>query len=307
MKRAFGDMPWRSRSRHTTLPTPRCERLPLQALSPREYADRPSDIDLSVYWVEPPTGKERRDIIKWSGGRRLPRFPSHAKVGGWSEEFEVKGIKIDVRHLIVEATERILADVLEHADPSLPKQRHIAALLCALPRSDPSMLTHWQQQALVYPHELSVAMVRAHLRFRPRWEREVLAERHDLLVLYESLCTIEKQILLVLMGLNRLYFPGWQWVDRLIAQMPIAPLPHLAVRCSLVFGIVSIDPVAAVYQLHDLVEETFQFGGSTSECEVDTSPARERFIERQRRAWEQAPKETHIVCTRAEYLPFLSG
>ena len=250
-------------------------------------ADRSSDIDLSVYWVEPPTGKERRDIIKWAGGRRLPRFPSHAKVGGWSEEFEVGGVPIDVRHLIVEATERILADVLEHADPSLPKQRHIAALLCALPLSDPSMLTHWQQQALVYPHELSVAMVRAHLRFRPRWEREVLAERHDLLVLYESLCTIEKQILLVLMGLNRLYFPGWQWVDRLIAQMPIAP-PHLAVRCQQAFGIVSIDPVAAVYQLHDLVEETFQLVEAHL-SEVDTSPARERF-RAQRRAWEQAPK-----------------
>lgn len=44
-------------------------------------------------------------------------------------------------------------------------------------------------------------MVRAYLRFRPGREQEMLAERNDLLVLYESLCTVEKHLLLVLIGL----------------------------------------------------------------------------------------------------------
>src|SRR5205823_1034908 len=94
------------------------------------------------------------------------------------------------------------------------------------------------------------------LLFRPAWEQEKLAERGDLLALYESFCTVEKQILLVLMGVNRIYFPGWQWVDRLMGQMRIAPL-NLASRCKQAFGIVSIDPLAGVYQLHELIEETF--------------------------------------------------
>ena len=103
----------------------------------------------------------------------------------------------------------------------------------------------------------------------------MLAERNDLLVLYESFCSIEKDILLVLMGLNRTYYPGWQGVDRLMGQMHIAPV-HLAPRFKQLFGIVSIDPLAGVYQLHDLIEETFRLV-EIHLGEVDTTLARARF------------------------------
>ena len=133
---------------------------------------------------------------------------------------------------------------------------------------------------------LSMAMVRAHLRFRPAWEQEKLVERSDLPALYESFCAVEKQILLVLMGLNRLYYPGWQWVDRLMAQMRIAPL-KLAPRLKQLFGIVSIDPLASAYQLHDLVEETFRLV-ETHLSELDTAQALARFQVR-RQTWEGVP------------------
>lgn len=117
----------------------------------------------------------------------------------------------------------------------------------------------------------------------PCWEQEKLAERGDLLALYESFCAVEKQLLLVLMGLNRLYYPGWQRVDRLMAEMRIAPL-KLAPRFKQLFGIVSIDPLASAYQLHDLVEETFRLV-ETHLRELDTAQARARFQEH-RQTWE---------------------
>ncbi len=248
------------------------------------HADRFSDIDLAVFWSEAPTEKERRDIIKHARGRHLQLVPYNRDEACWSDIYDIGGVAIDVRHVGVEATERILAEVLEHCDPSLAKQRHIAALLSALPLSDSSVLTHWQQQAKVYPYELSVAMVRAHLLFCVGWEQEKLAERSDLLALYDSICTVEKHILLVLMGVNRIYYPGWQWVDRLIGQMRIAPL-NLAPRFKQVFGIVSIDPLAGVYQLHELIEETFALL-ETHLSEFDTTLA--RFRER-RQTWERVP------------------
>lgn len=252
----------------------------------QSYADRFSDIDLTVFWTAPPTEKVRREIIERARGRRGPRLPSNEEEGCWPEQFEMAGVTIDVRHMTVEAIERILVDVLERADPSLAKQRHLATLLCALPLSDPAMLTHWQQQATVYPQELSVAMVRAHLRFRPAWEQEMLAERNDLLVLHESFCTIEQHILLVLMGLNRLYYPGFRWIDRLMGLMHITP-PNLSPRFKQVFGITSIDPLAGVYQLHELIAETFALL-ETHLAAVDTRQARARFHER-RKHWEHTP------------------
>jgi len=246
----------------------------------RGYADRFSDIDLAIFWALAPTEKERRDIIKQAKGRHVQLVPYNRDEACWSDTYDVDGVIIDVRHLGVEATERILAEVLEGYDPSLAKQQHLAALLSALPLSDPSVLTRWQEKAKVYPRTLAVAMVRAHLLFRPAWEQEQLAERGDLLALYESFCTVEKHVLLVLMGLNRIYYPGWQWVDRLMEQMRIAPL-NLAPRFKQVFGIVSIDPLAGVYQLHDLIEETFRLV-ETQLSELDTAQARARFQERGR-------------------------
>ena len=254
----------------------------------RGCADGSSDIDVVVFWTKPPTEKQRRDIIKHARGRRWKLVPYNVEEGCWLEQFEVAGVAIDVRHMGIETTERILADVLERCDPSLAKQRHIAALLSALPLSDPSMLTQWQQQALVYPHELGVAMVRTHLKFPPRWEQERLAERNEWLLLYDSLCLVEKHLLLVLLGLNRLYYPGFRRVDRLMEQMPIAPL-HLVSRFKQVFDIVSIDARASVYQLHDLIEETFRLVEMHLR-EVDTAQARARFAE-PRQVWEQAPDE----------------
>ena len=261
---------------------PRVAAVAVEGSVARGYADRSSDIDVVVFWSKPPTEKQRRDIIKQAGGRHWQFVPSNVEEGCWLEQFEVAGVAIDVRHMGIETTERILADVLEQCDPSLAKQLHIAALLSALPLSDPSVLIQWQRQARVYPRELSVAMVRAYLCFRPGWEQEMLAERNDLLVLYESFCSIEKDILLVLMGLNHIYYPGFQCVDQLIRQMPIAP-PNLALRFKQVFGIVSIDPLAGVYQLHDLIEETFGLV-EIHLGEFDTAQARVRFRERRKTA-----------------------
>jgi hypothetical protein len=245
------------------------------------HADRFSDLDLEVFWEAAPTEQERREIIKRARGRHVQLVPSTREEACWSETYEVGVSTIDVRHVGVEAVERTLADVLERSDPLLSKQQHLATLLSALPLADASsLLTHWQSRAKVYPRKLSMAMVRAHLLFRPAWEQEKLAERNDLLALYESFCTVEKHLLLVLMGLNRIYYPGFQWVDRLIEQMPLVPV-KLASRCKQAFGIISIDPLAGVYQLHDLIEETFSLV-ETHLSELDTAQARALFQERRR-------------------------
>jgi hypothetical protein len=253
----------------------------------RDDADHTSDLDLAVFWAEAPTAQERRDIVRRAGGRYRHPSPSHREAAGWSEHYEIEGVPIDVRHTTVKATEGLLAAVLEHADPRLSKQQRLAILRSALPLINPPLITRWQQQAAAYPHELAVAMVRTHLRFRPAWEQEQLARRHDVLVLYDSLCTAYKQLLLVLLGLNRLYYPGWRWMDRLIDQLQVTP-PNLSPRFKQLFAIVSIDPRAAVYQLHDLIEETFRLV-DTHLGEVDTHAARARF-RGQRRAGEHAPE-----------------
>lgn len=183
-----------------------------------------------------------------------------------------------MRHTTIQATERLLAAVLERADARLASQQGVATLRAALPLVNPTLIARWQQQAAAYPHDLAVAMARKYLRFRPAREQERLAERNDVLALYDSLCTSQKHLLLVLLGLNHLYYPGWRWVDRLMNEMQVMP-SNLSPRLRQLFAIVSIDPLAAVYQLHELIEETFSLV-ETCLPTVDFTQARERFHER---------------------------
>src|SRR5215469_1064049 len=101
----------------------------------RGYAERFSDLDLAVFWSLAPTDQERRAIIDRARGRHAQLVASHEETC-WSDSYEVDGIAIDVQHRDVETTRNILADVLEHADPSLSKQRYLAIRLSALPLAD---------------------------------------------------------------------------------------------------------------------------------------------------------------------------
>ena len=69
----------------------------------RDYADHSSDIDLAVFWAQPPTAKERRDIVKRAGGRYRHPLPSHREAAGWSERYEIEGTKFVIK-LFVEAS-----------------------------------------------------------------------------------------------------------------------------------------------------------------------------------------------------------
>lgn len=73
-----------------------------------------------------------------------------------------------------------------------------------------------------------------------------------------------------------------------MAQMFLAPA-QLVPRCQRAFDIVSVDPNASVYQLNEVVEETFQLV-ETHLSEVDTTQARAGFAE-PRQVWEYAPDE----------------
>jgi hypothetical protein len=75
-------------------------------------------------------------------------------------------------------------------------------------------------------------------------------------------------------------------MDRLIDQLQVTP-PNLSPRFKQLFAIVSIDPLASVYQLHDLIEETFVLV-ETHLADTDTRQVRARFRER-RASWEHAP------------------
>jgi len=116
-------------------------------------------------------------------------------------------------------------------------------------------------------------MVKKHLRFRALWVLENYGvKRDDVLFLSEELLYAVKNILGVLLGLNQLYHPvnsvPLKGMDKFINKMAIAP-DNLSFRLKRIFR---EEPHAAVYQLGELIEETFALVENHMP-EVDTTAA----------------------------------
>lgn len=263
---------------------PRVQLVEIGGSVARGWADRYSDIELGVFWIEAPTEEERRACIERAGGVLKEVWPYHPDKQVWSELYSIDGVDFDVSHMTIESMERLLVDVVRHHDPSILKQYVISAIVHALPLSGASVLTEWQNKAKTYPDELAHAVIRTNLGFSSAWIREVFAARQDLLPLYESYSFAQKRVLTLLFGLNRLYHPGFKWIDRHIQALSFAP-PALSLRFKQVWN---SEPVTGIRLLHALIEETFTLI-DLHMPEVGMRQARAAFRQRPLE-WEQAPK-----------------
>jgi predicted nucleotidyltransferase len=237
----------------------------------RGVADQFSDIEIDVFWSQPPTEDELQAPIERAGATLLYR---EADANEWADGFFIEGIKVDTSQFLVGTIERWLEDVVDRADTEVEKQLLIAAVQHALPLHGADLAARWRAKAAAYPDELSRAMVAQHLAFRPRALLEMFAARDDLLILYKGLVAVEELIMGVLLGLNRLYLahPSHKWMDWQIAQMSVAP-PDLARRLK---QILRDEPRAAVRAIHVLIEEIFALVEQHLPG-FDTSAARAEF------------------------------
>lgn len=249
----------------------------------RGYADRYSDVEIDVFWSEPPSDDERRAAVKRAGGEQLRLWPYEDEE--WSENYTVGGVKIELSQFLVETIEGWLADVIDRCDTTIDKHILIAAVQHAVPLHGAALIEQWRAQAAAYPDHLRRAVVSQYLQFDGAWyAREMLAERDDLVFLYDIYCQVEKHILGALAGLNRVYLPHprGKWMDRLIADLPIAP-QGLALRLKQVFRMA---PRSGVRLLNELIEETLALVEAHMP-DIDTAEARQ--VARQRRAVSDQP------------------
>ena len=247
----------------------------------RGCADRFSDIEIGVFWAGSPSEAARREAAERAGGREYRAYEFGNEE--WSEEYTLRGVKIDVSHRLTASMEGWLADVVERHETAEVKQNLISAIRYAVPLHGSSLLAQWRAKADGYPAELAEAVVRENLMLGPHQWLEMLAERGSLIELYGFLRVVEKRLIGMLMGLNRMYHPGFKWLDRMAASLPLAP-PDLGGRLRRVFR---QEPQEGVREARALIDETYALIEAMMP-QLDTAPARARLTQ-SRRTWEGPP------------------
>lgn len=219
----------------------------------RGSADRYSDIEIDVYYAEPPTEVERIAAVERCGGTVELLAEDEDE---WEEQMSIAGFRAHTSTFLVATIERYLREVVDEGAIAAEAQTRVFSLQHGITLKGMEHVARWRAKAATYPDGLQRAMLEENLRFgRFAHAAAMLAARDDLLALYGIFVETGRNLLAALLGLNRIYLPAPDYLksmDETIALMAIKPA-DLSARLKQSFR---IGPTAAVGALEELIDET---------------------------------------------------
>jgi hypothetical protein len=254
----------------------------------RGHADRFSDIELGVFWHEPPTEDERLAAVEQAGGELETLYP--VEDDAWYDDWKLgrhggvpkSGVSIDMPHQTTATVEATLTAVLVRHDPDPLKQNTISAIVDGIPLHGYELLEEWRERANPYPGELATSVVRMHGQVSHFWRFRMLAARRNPLHAYMGIVSTHETVLHVLLAVNRVYYFGFKSLDAVMARLPIAP-PDLDRRLRRAYEL----GADADAELRSLVEETYDLV-ERNVPNVDVDRLR-RIFRYQRPLWNAEP------------------
>lgn len=250
----------------------------------RGVADRYSDIEIDIYYAEPPTEAERIAAVEGCGAVLDSLDQDEDE---WEEQMLLDGVHAATSTFLVSTMERYLHQVVDEGKIAPDAQTRLYSLQHALPLMGEELVERWREKAAAYPPRLTHNMLAANLPFHGFWyAEEMLVARGDVLLLYRSFVEVGRQMIGALLGLNRQYLStpdGIKWMDETLAALPIKPA-DCAARIKAAFR---EEPVEGVRILKALIAETLDLV-DLHVPDFDTAPYRANF-NRHRQIWDGPP------------------
>lgn len=247
----------------------------------RGTADEYSDLELDVYWREPPTAEERRQAVLAGGATVIEMYPYEEDE--WAEELGVGDFRIGTSTFLVRTMEKYIGQVVTARDGAPLAQIRLYAVLHAQTLfGDEGLVATWRERAADYPPQLARVMLQQNLDFYGFGEAEdVMAARDDVVLLYNTMNHVERQVLGALLGVNRIYLPNpsFKHAAELIDEMQFKP-PDLLARLKSAYRLPPVEGVAA---LHSVIADVFDLVDRHVRG-FDTRPYRAR-VQQRRPVW----------------------
>ena len=228
----------------------------------RGIADRYSDVEIGVFWIEPPSKADREMLAEQVGvvyRKQMSPYkfdPCHPGEEEADEDIYVgedkdSGFNVDIKHKTIAAVEQYLVEMFDRCQPH--DNRLAEVLSHSIPLYGQSLVERWRKKVATYPTELAQKIVQTQLRFEQWWLCEQFAKEEEMILVQEQFSERLTKIISILAVLNRVYVLEIKWTDWSIKQLKIAP-SNLIHRARQIFG---QSPQVAAQQLRQLIEETF--------------------------------------------------
>ena len=234
----------------------------------RGYADAYSDLEMPVLWESLPSDDTRHAIVAALKAEFLYGYDGPSL----EDQLLIRGFQVDLWHNTVANEEATIDGVLHGYSTDLGDSNFMDTIRACIPLYGEGIIRGWKERAQDYPDELALRAIRERLPAFQTSQLAVAAQRANPTEFYAGLSQLQQALFLVLLALNRAYFPTFKWMVRVLESMAVQP-KDTAQRLRRAFIIPYSEAVAGTAQLLDetlaLVEQHF--------LEIDTGGARRRL------------------------------
>jgi hypothetical protein len=186
----------------------------------RDYADAYSDLELPIFWDELPTDEIRLALVAALHGEFLHGYDGPTL----EDQLLIDGFQVDLWHNTVSGEEAVIKTVLEEYSSDFGDSNFMDTIRACIPLYGEAIIQRWKQQAAQYPDALALKNVQEHITTFDAAQLAVLAYRDNPTVFYAAISRQQEAMFLVLLALNRRYFPTFKWLYQVLATMPLKPV-----------------------------------------------------------------------------------
>ena len=184
-----------------------------------DYADPWSDVEIPLFWDALPDDGTRHAIAKTLSATFLYEFDGPSA----EDQLIINGVQVDSWHITVAHEEQTIQAVLDGRQTDLGSLNAMDTVRSCIPLHGHELIEKWRRQAQAYPEALAQQIIREHISSFKIADLFILAARDNPSAFYGQLTFLHQELFLVLLALNRSYFPTYKWLFRTVATMQFKP------------------------------------------------------------------------------------
>ena len=234
----------------------------------RDYADEYSDIEIPLFWDSLPTDEIRHAIVAALQADFLYAYDGPA----WEDQLLVNGVQVDLWHITVKDQAALLEAVLHDHQRDLGSLNALDTIRASIPLYGGEIVQEWKRRAREYPPELAEKIIRERLDSFGSANLFILARRDNPTAFHAQLSFLQQEIFLVLLALNRRYFPTFKWLYRALESMQFKP-ENIDRRFRRAY---EVPCVQALADMRSIQEETLRLVEAQFP-QIDTGPVHKRL------------------------------
>jgi predicted nucleotidyltransferase len=185
----------------------------------RDYADEYSDVEIPIFWEKLPDDATRHAMVAALNASFLYAYDGPAR----EDQLLIDGLQVDLWHISMAHQEATLKAVLVDRHLDLGNLNALDTIRSCIPLYGHEIVQAWKQRAEAYPEEVAKQIIQEHLASFSTGELFIQAQRDNPTAFYAQLSFLQQEIFLVLLALNRSYFPTFKWLYQSFESMQVKP------------------------------------------------------------------------------------